>query len=187
MRRDVARNRNMIMRAYLDLMFKNAGERITVQDVISKADVSRGTFYAHFRDISDLNEQTENFIVSFCREILTQKPLEEMMTHPESAVSVCIDIFTRYQEEIRTMSQNGKNPAIIYKLTDLIRESIAESIHQTFPAGQAAVLSSCIAGAVVDGCISWVLSGKPVNEKALASDISLFLSDGISGFRKGNV
>lgn len=58
-RRDVTRTKNAIERAYLELLFKKGYSKITVNEVINLADVSRGTFYAHYRDIPDLEEKVE--------------------------------------------------------------------------------------------------------------------------------
>ena len=54
MRRDVARMQEHLLKTYFELMLRCGGKRITVNDVIKSADISRGTFYAHFRDIEDI-------------------------------------------------------------------------------------------------------------------------------------
>ncbi len=58
-RRDVTRTKNAIEHAYLELLFKKGYKKITVNEVINLADVSRGTFYAHYKDIPDLEEKVE--------------------------------------------------------------------------------------------------------------------------------
>lgn len=50
-RRDVIRSKNAIKSAYLKLSLAKPTQKITIQEVIDVANVSRGTFYAHFSDI----------------------------------------------------------------------------------------------------------------------------------------
>ncbi|WP_280234453.1 TetR/AcrR family transcriptional regulator [Nocardia cyriacigeorgica] len=52
--RRVRRTRNLLHRALIELMIERGYERVTVTDVIDRADVGRSTFYAHYRDKDDL-------------------------------------------------------------------------------------------------------------------------------------
>ncbi len=52
--RRVRRTKNMLRDALLSLIKEKGYERITVQEIIDRADVGRSTFYAHFRDKEDL-------------------------------------------------------------------------------------------------------------------------------------
>src|SRR4029453_18388205 len=48
------RTRELLRRALLSLVQEQGYERITVQDILDRADVGRSTFYAHYRDKDDL-------------------------------------------------------------------------------------------------------------------------------------
>jgi AcrR family transcriptional regulator len=48
--RRVRRTRRLLREALLELVAEKGYDRVTVQNVIDRADVSRATFYAHFRD-----------------------------------------------------------------------------------------------------------------------------------------
>jgi AcrR family transcriptional regulator len=52
--RRVRRTRRLLREALLELVAEKGYDRVTVQDVIDRADLSRATFYAHFRDKDDL-------------------------------------------------------------------------------------------------------------------------------------
>jgi AcrR family transcriptional regulator len=52
--RRVRRTRELLRGALISLILEKGYERVTVQDVIDRADVGRSTFYAHFRDKEDL-------------------------------------------------------------------------------------------------------------------------------------
>jgi AcrR family transcriptional regulator len=48
--RRVRRTRRNLVEALIGLILQKGYERITVQDILDRADVGRSTFYAHFRD-----------------------------------------------------------------------------------------------------------------------------------------
>lgn len=52
--RRVRRTRAALHRALIELMLSRPYARITVRDIIDRADVGRSTFYAHYRDKDDL-------------------------------------------------------------------------------------------------------------------------------------
>jgi AcrR family transcriptional regulator len=54
------RSRKLIRQAFLELIQEKDVEKITVTDIITRADINRGTFYAHYQDIRDLMEQMGN-------------------------------------------------------------------------------------------------------------------------------
>lgn len=52
--RRVRRTRELVTDALITLIEEKGYERVTVQDIIDRADVGRSTFYAHFRDKEEL-------------------------------------------------------------------------------------------------------------------------------------
>jgi AcrR family transcriptional regulator len=52
--RRVRRTRELLRRALVELILQKGYDRITVQDIIDRADIGRSTFYAHYTDKDDL-------------------------------------------------------------------------------------------------------------------------------------
>lgn len=52
--RSAIRSRKLINEALADLLQEKPLEKITVTDVVKRANINRGTFYAHYRDIPDV-------------------------------------------------------------------------------------------------------------------------------------
>ena len=52
--RSAVRARKLINEALADLLTEKPLDKITVTDVVKRADINRGTFYAHYRDIPDV-------------------------------------------------------------------------------------------------------------------------------------
>lgn len=58
--RSAVRSKNLIKKALATLMRQKDIKKITVSDIIREADISRGTFYAHYPDIQSVLEQIES-------------------------------------------------------------------------------------------------------------------------------
>ena len=48
------RSKRLINEALADLLQEKPLDKITVTDVVNRADINRGTFYAHYKDIPDV-------------------------------------------------------------------------------------------------------------------------------------
>lgn len=59
--RSAVRSRRLINQALAELMKEKPLDKITVTDVVKRADINRGTFYAHYADVPDVvTQQMEN-------------------------------------------------------------------------------------------------------------------------------
>jgi AcrR family transcriptional regulator len=56
--RRTRRTRQLLRDALIALMLEKRYDKITVQDIIDRADVGRSTFYAHYRDKEDLHQSS---------------------------------------------------------------------------------------------------------------------------------
>ena len=52
--RSAIRSRKLIQQAFADMLQEKSADKITVTDVVKKADINRGTFYAHYSSVPDL-------------------------------------------------------------------------------------------------------------------------------------
>lgn len=62
--RRIRKTRKVLQEALAALMMEKELHKITVKELTEKADVHRGTFYAHYQDVYALFEQMEDNIVS---------------------------------------------------------------------------------------------------------------------------
>lgn len=50
--RSSLRSKKLIINALVDLLDEKPLDKITVTDIVKKADINRGTFYAHYENVS---------------------------------------------------------------------------------------------------------------------------------------
>ena len=68
--RRVRRTKERLRQALTQLLLEKDIHDITVRELTDLADVNRGTFYTHYKDIYDLLEQTENALFSELEECI---------------------------------------------------------------------------------------------------------------------
>ena len=69
--RSAIRSKKMINDALADLLTEKPLDKITVTDVVNRADINRGTFYAHYRDIPDVVDHLIQQTFSAIRDAVT--------------------------------------------------------------------------------------------------------------------
>ena len=75
--RRVRKTKKQLRSALTTLLLEKEISRITVRDVAELADVNRGTFYAHYRDVYDLLHQLEDDMLTQMDEIAARHNARE--------------------------------------------------------------------------------------------------------------
>lgn len=97
-----------IKTAFFELMQDKNVQKITVAEIVRKADISRATFYLHYTDIFDLLKQTEESIIT--------QVLDEIKKFDESTYVVgefpvakrVFEVFDAHKKEIELLlGENG--------------------------------------------------------------------------------
>ncbi len=73
--RSAIRSRKLIQMALADLLHEKPLDKITVSDVVRRAEINRGTFYAHYKDIPDVIHHLIGEIFSSIREQVLDAPI----------------------------------------------------------------------------------------------------------------
>lgn len=80
--KSAVRSRRMIREAYMELLKEKDINKITVTDIITKADLNRTTFYAHYPDVRGVTEEIENEIIAKMLEILKKFEFKNFFSNP---------------------------------------------------------------------------------------------------------
>jgi len=78
--RSAVRSRRLIHTALADLLLEKPLDKITVTDVVNRAEINRGTFYAHYADIPDVINSLIQQTFDKIRDAISQQegPLTQM-------------------------------------------------------------------------------------------------------------
>lgn len=76
-----ARTKQVLLQALLELIEEKGTDQITVTDISNRADLNRGTFYLHYRDVPDMLEQIKEEAFTRIQALIIALDIRELMEH----------------------------------------------------------------------------------------------------------
>lgn len=118
------KTRKAIHQAFIQLLKEKSLNQITVAELSEKADLGRGTFYLHYRDIYDLYEQVEGELYEELIELFDQfKPYTtaESLLFLTEAITKYID---QKKELFSLLIQSNANGNVLHKIKEIFNEKV---------------------------------------------------------------
>jgi AcrR family transcriptional regulator len=166
--RRVRRTRHALRHALLELILEKGYDRVTVEEIIERADVGRSTFYAHFRDKEDL------FLSSFEEEIrqaFSANSTEAEPGSPEASPSLLIFRHAAAHADLykALVKRRGGWPLVRRHLeqvlTDLYEERLGPASHDGVVPARAA--ATFLANGLLGILTWWLDADTPIGAKDL--------------------
>ena len=107
----------------LELLRKKPLERITVKELVEAAEISKATFYLHYRDIYDLSDQLQQALI---REILDSIPREDAIEKPEVYMSGMFQSFVSRREQILVLFDRSGSNVLPAAIDSALKDSICQ-------------------------------------------------------------
>ena len=169
------KTRKAIFGAFIDLLSLKKFERITVGEIIERADVGRATFYAHF--------ETKDFLLKeLCRELFchifdaeSERSEHEHIFACDAPDSVFLHLFQHMQRDdnhiLKLLSSENNDLFLCYFKSELIR--LVESQRALFETRKRAPLPDSywvnhIAATFVETIRWWLHTGRNESPETLA-------------------
>lgn len=116
----IQKTKNSIFSAFIELRAAKPLEKITIRELTQKANISKQTFYLHFKDIYDLSEYLENdAITSLVADIPNPDLIiTDPLPQPDCSVphlshrDICSTFFSRMMTEAAACSPTNWKPAL---------------------------------------------------------------------------
>ena len=119
--RSAQRSRRQIREAFAQLLQEKAFERISVTEIVQRADLNRSTFYAHYQDIWALVEEYENEVVD--RTIaLTKQQYANLFGNPLPFLREVTRPLEQNRELYRLLAKNSRAPQQMESIRQLFVE-----------------------------------------------------------------
>ena len=157
----VRRTRERLGDALVDLIQKKPFDTITVQDVLNRADVSRSTFYTHYRDKNDLFlSDVEDFFEGMATVLSRRKdsseriaPVRELFAHVAEWRPFWVALVSSGRvHDVVELGQGHFAVGIEQRLAKLPRA-------REIPTNQSAAVAHALAGALFSLLLWWVHHG----------------------------
>ena len=136
--RRVRRTRKQLRECLVTLLKQKKVQDITVRELTELADLNRGTFYLHYKDVFDLLEKTESELLDDFNQLVMKHDAEDLKKHPYGIFveiytlaydnADLVEILLTKTEEKDVKKQQLPQNAYSYKLYDRI-QGISISLH----------------------------------------------------------
>lgn len=80
--RSAKRSRRLIREAFLAILNETGSSKMTVTDIVRRADINRATFYAHYPDVQGVLDEMENEIIDKMLDFLGQTRYGDFLLDP---------------------------------------------------------------------------------------------------------
>lgn len=120
--RSAVRSRKMIQRAFQELLKEKPFEKITVTDIVGRADINRSTFYAHYSDVRGLVEAIMEDVVQKSIALVADMNVYDIFSDPSAMLRGLMDIGMEHYELYRLLSESD----FALRQVEIIKTAILE-------------------------------------------------------------
>lgn len=186
--RRVRRTRELLRRALFSLIQEQGYDRITVQDLLDRADIGRSTFYAHYRDKDDLLLSSFEDIRSTLA--AERKAAEQTTGAPSGFLQPLLVVF-RHVEGHRHLWQplahKGGAEVVTRIMRDHVTDLVREHLRSQFPGlgrnqPQLEAAVQFVAGACLGLLLWWLDNDVPYSAEELYATFRRLTTQGVRRF-----
>lgn len=180
--RRIRKTKKVLKESLATLLLQKNINDITVQELVNLADVNRGTFYLHYRDIYDMLTQIEAEMMQDLEIISSRYPPAILNGSPQPYISAMLE----YIEENKTFCRMLLGPygdmAFVERLKKLVEEKCLSSLRENKPELEPQRYQY-FASYTVSGCIglvqTWMESGMRISPRELSQVAEGMIQNGI--------
>lgn len=181
--RRVRRTRARLQQAMLELLKEKDARSITVRELTQRADVNRGTFYAHYKDVFDLLDQMEQDLFQRLAQLLSSYSTQDLQ---RGLTPLLTDVFRFVRDDpvlrLAFLDQRTQD-SFFRRLDQLIYQKCREDWQGLFlPVDQQ--LWGCCLDFLVSGAVGlargWMVRGFPEEPEQMAQLANRLILNGLS-------
>lgn len=101
--RSAVRSRKLIRQAFFELLKEKNFEKITVTDIVKKADINRSTFYAHYPDVMGVVEEIQTEILDYTQQFMDNLDFKDFYENPKPYLEHIVKLVAENNELYRLL------------------------------------------------------------------------------------
>ena len=150
--RSAIRSRNLIKKAFIDLVAKKEVSKITVVDIVNEADISRNTFYAHYCDVFAVLEDIENGAIAKLNAYLDEAIAKRQFYNPLPLLQKFQKFIENNMDYFRVLLLNKNAFGFCEKIKDIVIKRVLDNLGDVSVKDTDGflVLLECIASGYID-------------------------------------
>lgn len=157
--RNALRSQKLLKKAFSELLAEKPFDKITVTDITRRADLSRGTFYAHYENTSDLLKDMVNDIISKLFSVVDTAATSGFFQDPDPIIKLIGDYVQQEESLYRTLCGTSAADTFISFMKQCIVNRVLEQVDASdyeLSELELRVSVTCLAGGIVDLYIAWL-------------------------------
>ena len=133
--RRIRKTRRVIRQCLTELLKTKRIQDITVREISEKADINRGTFYLHYRDIFDLMEQIENELLEELEDVLNHFKASDLLSNPALVFTRVFHLVKENSDMVSILIGQNGDINFVNRLKDIVREKCLKDWMELFRPG----------------------------------------------------
>lgn len=132
------RTKKLLRHAFLELVEEKGLDNITVSDLTARAEVNRGTFYLHYKDVADFNEQFQSEVLKGWSDIARDFNFLEMVGYagkeePYPGLVAIFEYCDRNAHFCRAMLGPKGDPTFALRIKEMMQAKIQTKLDSLDP------------------------------------------------------
>ena len=180
--RRVRKTRRKLCECLITLLKEKKVQDITVRELTDMADLNRGTFYLHYKDVFDLLEKTEAELQEDFNQLVCKHDAVDLKQRPSVIFNEIYSLVYDNADLIEILLGENGDLNFVNRLKQLIREKCLKDWMEVFRSGNAAAFDAFFSF-IVSGCIGlvqyWLQTGLKETPEQMAKLTEHIITKGI--------
>lgn len=180
--RRVRKTRRQLRECLITLLKEKKVQDITVRELTDMADLNRGTFYLHYKDVFDLLEKTEAELQEDFTQLVCKHDAVDLKQRPSVIFNEIYSLVYDNADLIEILLGENGDLNFVNRLKQLIREKCLKDWMEVFRSGNAAAFDAFFSF-IVSGCIGlvqyWLQTGLKETPEQMAKLTEHIITKGI--------
>ena len=180
--RRVRKTRRQLRECLITLLKEKKVQDITVRELTAMADLNRGTFYLHYKDVFDLLEKTEAELQEDFNQLVCKHDAVDLKQRPSVIFNEIYSLVYDNADLIEILLGENGDLNFVNRLKQLIREKCLKDWMEVFRSGNAAAFDAFFSF-IVSGCIGlvqyWLQTGLKETPEQMAKLTEHIITKGI--------
>ena len=180
--RRVRKTRRQLRECLITLLKEKKVQDITVRELTDMADLNRGTFYLHYKEVFDLLEKTEAELQEDFNQLVCKHDAVDLKQRPSVIFNEIYSLVYDNADLIEILLGENGDLNFVNRLKQLIREKCLKDWMEVFRSGNAAAFDAFFSF-IVSGCIGlvqyWLQTGLKETPEQMAKLTEHIITKGI--------
>ena len=185
--RRIRKTRRLLRECLTALLKEKKVQDITVREIADMADINRGTFYLHYKDVFDLMEQIENELLKELEDMLNHHQAQDLLSRPSLIFAELYPLVQDNADIVSILIGENGDLNFVNRLKHIVREKWLKDWMALKPLRNSNAFEAYYA-VIVCGCIGmvqyWLSSGMKESAEELAYMTENIILNGIRVLEK---